>query len=130
MCHAFPGSQIEAPKDREYGYGLSDPDDEHVEHAALFGRADAIVTSDRRSGMEDAELLRDASIEVVEPHVFAANTVVAHREAGIRAILTLAKRRKQPSMSPLDTLERLRASFAMDEVYEHLHRSVTDDLLW
>lgn len=30
MRHAFPGAEINAPKDREYDYGLDDPDDGHV----------------------------------------------------------------------------------------------------
>lgn len=33
MKHAFPGSEVNAPKDRAYGYGLNDPDDGHVAHA-------------------------------------------------------------------------------------------------
>jgi len=46
MKRAFPGAEINAPKDREYEYGLSDPDDGHVAHAALLGKADAIVTDE------------------------------------------------------------------------------------
>lgn len=122
----FPGSSIEAPKGRAYGYGISAPGDEHVAHAALFGKADAIVTSDRRSGMEHSDLLRQASIEVIEPHVFAANTVIAHRDAGVRAILELAQRRRRPPSSPMEMLERLRDHFAMEEVYGHLHSSLMD----
>lgn len=122
----FPGSRIEAPKGRTYGYGLADPGDEHVAHAALFGKADAIVTSDRRSGMEYSHLLRQASIEVIEPQVFAANTVIAHKDAGVRAIFELAQRRRRPPSSPMELLERLRDRFAMEEVYEHLHRPLME----
>lgn len=37
MKRALPGAEIHAPKDREYDYGLNDPDDGHVAHAALIG---------------------------------------------------------------------------------------------
>ena len=40
MERAFHGARIEAPKDREYDYGLTDPDDGHVAHAAIIGKAD------------------------------------------------------------------------------------------
>lgn len=75
MKRAFPGSEINAPKDREYNYGLPDPDDGHVAHAALIGKADAIVTDDRRAGFKTASALIEANIDIVYPNVFAANTV-------------------------------------------------------
>ncbi|MDN5851867.1 MAG: PIN domain-containing protein, partial [Actinomycetia bacterium] len=36
MKHAFPGAEVNAPRDREYDYGLDDPDDGHVAHAAML----------------------------------------------------------------------------------------------
>ena len=50
MRRAFPGSEIDAPKDRDYAYSLHDPDDGHIAHAAIIGKADAIVTDDTRAG--------------------------------------------------------------------------------
>jgi hypothetical protein len=49
MGRAFPGAEINAPKDREYDYGLDDADDGHVTHTAILGKADAIVTDDSRA---------------------------------------------------------------------------------
>jgi hypothetical protein len=50
LQQAFPGSEVNAPKDRDYSYELNDPDDGRVAHAAIIGKADAIVTDDRRGG--------------------------------------------------------------------------------
>ncbi|WP_139808079.1 PIN domain-containing protein, partial [Mycobacterium avium] len=72
LKQAFPGSEVQAPKDREYSYGLNDPDDGHVAHAAIIGKADAIVTDDRRAGFSTARVLVEADIETVHPHQFAA----------------------------------------------------------
>ncbi len=46
LKQAFPGSEVHAPKDRDYSYGLNFPDDGHVAHAAIIGKGDAIVTGD------------------------------------------------------------------------------------
>jgi len=82
MRRAFPGSEVKAPKDREYHYELSDPEDGHVAHAALRGKADAIVTDDTRAGFTTATVLTEANIEIVSPHEFAVHTISAHPEAG------------------------------------------------
>ncbi len=82
MRHAFPGAEIAAPKDRPYDYDLDDPDDGHVVHAAILGKADAIVTDDTRAGFRTSAVLREATIEVVSPAEFAANTVSAHPAPG------------------------------------------------
>ncbi|WP_370460232.1 hypothetical protein [Pseudactinotalea sp. HY158] len=82
---------MEAPKSGEYHYDVKDPDDAHVVHAAIIGKADAVVTDDTRSGMETSESLCAASVEVVRPYRFAASTVIAHPEAGHRAIVSLAR---------------------------------------
>ena len=107
MRGAFPGSTIEAPKHGEYHYDLHDADDAHVVHAAILGKADAIVTADTRSGMENSASLADASIEVLPPHSFAANTVTAHPEAGLRSIVQLVKRRQNPPTDAIELLEAL-----------------------
>ena len=82
MRHAFPGAEMNAPKNREYDYGLDDPDDGHVAHAAILGKADAIVTDDTRAGFRASAALGEAAVDVVYPAEFAANTVSAHPEPG------------------------------------------------
>lgn len=116
MNHAFPGAEINAPKDRGYGYQLADPDDAHVAHAALIGKADAIVTDDTRAGFENSTVLIDAEIEIVHPHQFAANTVVAHPAAGVLALQRMSKRMTRPPMSPQELLSELRSRYGMTEV--------------
>lgn len=78
MKRAFPGSEVNAPKGRTYDYGLNDPGDGHVAHAALIGKADAIVTDDKRAGFKTSEVLIEANVEIVFAGQFAANTVAAH----------------------------------------------------
>lgn len=68
MKRAFPGSEVDAPKDRTYNYGLNDPDDGHVAHAALIGKSDAIITDDRRAGFKTADMLIEANVEIVAPN--------------------------------------------------------------
>lgn len=120
MTAFFPGSTIDAPKTREYPYDIVDSDDGHVVHAAIIGKADVIVTSDKRAGMETSSVLAEAAVDVLPAHEFAANTVDAHPEAGARAILAIAERSKNPSRSPADFLELLAAKHNMPEVAEIL----------
>jgi predicted nucleic acid-binding protein len=98
--HAFPGSEVNAPKDGDYDYGLNDPDDGHVAHAAVIAKADAIVTDDTRAGLENAPALVEADVETVFPNGFAANTVAAHLQAGVRAVVAMSKRRTNPAQLP------------------------------
>ena len=116
MKRAFPGAEIMAPKDRDYDYGLNDPDDGHVAHAALLGKADAIVTDDTRAGFKTSTILTDAGIEIVYPHEFAANSVAAHPQAGMRALRAMSQRMTTPTRSPQELLAELRDRYGMDEV--------------
>ncbi|MGH3451613.1 MAG: PIN domain-containing protein [Haloechinothrix sp.] len=116
MKRAFPGAEINSPKDRNYEYGLSDPDDGHVAHAALLGKADAIVTDDTRAGFKASPTLLDAGIEVVYPHEFAASTVSAHPQAGVRALVAMSRRMTEPPKSPRELLEELQERYGMAEV--------------
>lgn len=118
MKRAFPGAEINAPKDREYDYGLNDPDDGHVAHAAILGKADAIVTDDSRAGFKTSTILIEAGIDIVHPHEFAANTVAAHPEAGVRALVAVSRRMVTPAQSPQQILGELRDRYGMDEVAE------------
>jgi predicted nucleic acid-binding protein len=126
MTSFFPGSTIEAPKTRKYHYDILDPDDGHVVHAAIIGKADVIVTSDKRAGMETSSVLAEASVDVLSAHEFAANTVAAHPHAGAAAILAIAKRSKNPTRSPAEFLELLGAKHNMSEVAEILSPRFVD----
>jgi len=127
LRQAFPGSEVQAPKDREYSYGLNDPDDGHVAHAAIIGKADAIVTDDRRAGFSTASVLMEADIEIVRPHQFAANTVAAHPRAGVRALREMSNRRANPSQTPEQLLELLVTRHNMTEVAEILLPLLAED---
>jgi predicted nucleic acid-binding protein len=124
---AFPGSEVHAPKDRDYSYGLNDPDDGHVAHAAIIGKADAIVTDDRRAGFSTAGVLVEADIEIVHPHQFAANTVSAHPHAGVRALQEMSNRRTNPPQTPEQILELLVARHNMTDVAETLLPLLAED---
>ena len=124
MDEAFPGSTIIAPKSGTYPYDLRDPDDGHVAHAAIMGKADAIVTDDRRSGLASCAALQEATVEVLSAQDFAANTVIAHRAEAVRALQILASRRQRPPQSPRQLLVQLRNRHGLDEVYEHLAAAV------
>ena len=127
LKRAFPGSEVQAPKDRDYRYGLNDPDDGHVAHAAIIGKADAIVTDDRRAGFSTARLLVEADIETVHPHQFAANTVSAHPRAGVRALQEMSNRRTNPSQTPEQILELLVTRHNMIEVADILLPLLAED---
>lgn len=116
MKRAFPGAEINAAKDREYDYRLNDPDDGHVAHAAILGKADAIVTDDSRAGFKTSTILIEAGIDIAHPHEFAANTVAAHPEAGVRALVAMSHRMMTPSRYPAQILAELRDRYGMDEV--------------
>lgn len=115
-----------APRGIEHGYDLRDPDDEHVAHATLLSRAAAIVTSDRRSGLESSEWLKQASIEVIAPHIFAANLVLARPSAGISTLEELSRRRRLTPQTPMEILERLRERFVMNDVHTLLKDDLSD----
>ena len=127
MKQAFPGSEVQAPKDREYSYGLNDPDDGHVAHAAIIGKADAIVTDDGRAGFSAARVLAEADIEIVHPHQFAANTVSAHPHAGVRALREMSNRRTNPPQTPEQILDLLVTRHNMTEVAEILLPLLAED---
>ena len=127
MRRAFPGAEVNAPKDREYHYGLDDPDDGHVAHAAIVGKADAIVTDDKRAGFKTSAALQEAAIDIVYPHQFAANTVSAHPEAGVRAIAAMAGRMTTPPLTAGEVLAELQSRYGMDEVAETLGPLLPED---
>ena len=120
LKRAFPGAEVQAPKDRDYSYGLNDPDDGHVAHAAIIGKADAIVTDDRRAGFSAARVLVEADIETVHPYQFAANTVSAHPHSALRALQEMSNRHGNPAQTPEQILELLVNRHNMTQVAEIL----------
>jgi predicted nucleic acid-binding protein len=127
LKQAFPGSEVHAPKDSDYSYGLDDPDDGHVAHAAIIGKADAIVTDDHRAGFSTARALVEADIETMHPHQFAANTVSAHPRAGVRALREMSNRRANPPQTPEQILDLLVTRHNMTEVAEILLPLLAED---
>lgn len=85
-------------------------------HAALLGKADAIVTDDTRAGFKTSPTLLDAGIEVVYPHEFAATTVSAHPRADVRALVAMSQRMTEPPESPRELLDELQERYEMAEV--------------
>lgn len=127
MQAAFPGAQIDAPKDTTYDYGLDDPDDEHVAHTAIIGKADAIVSDDRRAGFATAAILKQAGVETLRVPEFVANTVAAHPEAGAQALRMMAARHKNPPRTPEQILDQLVARYMMDETSDILRPLLATD---
>ncbi|WP_098730276.1 PIN domain-containing protein [Brevibacterium epidermidis] len=127
MSGAFPGAEVRAPRDREYGYRLRDPDDEHVLHAALMSGADAIVTDDQRAGLLESDIVREASIEILTGDEFMTNTVYAHHDRAVNAVLTLYRRRRNPPVeSPAAILAHLCRSAELAELYDLLIDDLTE----
>jgi len=120
MQRAFPGALIEAPREREYGYDIADVDDGHVVHAAVMGKADALVTGDKKARFEKSRVLAEAQVEVISVAEFAANSVAAHIDSGIRAIRQMAKRFEHPPMTERQILDVLADRYGMDEVRDLL----------
>lgn len=116
MARAFPDSTVSAPTDLKYDYDLTDRNDGHVAHAALVGRADAIVTDDKRAGFKTAGALEEARIEILAAAEFAAKIVAAYSEAGVRAMVALSERRKNPAQAPVQILDLLADRYGMNEV--------------
>lgn len=127
MRRAFPGAEVSAPKDHEYDYGLNDPDDGHVAHTAIVGKADTIVTDDKRAGFKTSTALNEAAIDIVNPHQFAANTVFAHPDAGVRALVAMAARMTVPPRTAREILAELQSRYGMDEVAEILGPLLPED---
>ncbi|GAB06361.1 PIN domain-containing protein [Gordonia amarae] len=111
MRRAFPGAEVDAPKDRVYDYRLRDAEDGHVAHAALVGEADAIVTDDSRAGFTSAPALIAADIESLRPNHFRADP-----QGCVRALVAISSRRSNPPQSPEQILDLLVARYAMTDL--------------
>ncbi len=119
MESAFPGATVHAPK-AHYPYALNDPDDSHVAHAAIFGKADAVVTDDRRAGLATNQALQDANVEVLRSSDFVANTVAAHPLQARNALTVMSRRFANPRMSEIQVLETLRDRYSLTEAFDLL----------
>ncbi|MDQ1215462.1 PIN domain-containing protein [Microbacterium arborescens] len=120
MHAAFPGARIEAPREREYGYDIADEFDGHVVHAAISGKADALVTGDKKAKFEECTALIEAQVEVISVADFAANCVSAHIDAGVRAVRAMSERFVAPPMAPLEILDLLAERYGMHDVKQML----------
>lgn len=127
MHKAFPESTLEAPKDGDYAtYDLWDPDDGHVAHVAVLGRADAIVTDDTRAGFRTSDALRAAGVAVLYPYEFAAAMASMDPDAGERALRALSARQVNPPRTPEEILDDLVRKYAMTDAAMVLRPRLAD----
>ncbi|MGY0388272.1 PIN domain-containing protein [Nocardioides sp. WG-D5] len=115
---AFPGAAIEAPRERAYAFDIADPGDGHVVYAAIMRAADVIVTDDKKALFEMSADLEAASVDVLKPEVFAANTVAAHPGAGVRALEALAARSGTGTNPRHSAAEYLHLLVSVHDMYE------------
>ena len=125
MRDAFPGATVEAAQEATYDYALHDPEDAHVVHAAIYGSADVLVTSDRKAGFDQSPALASAEVEVLLPADFAANTVAAHPRLAVKALEAMAARSMTPVRTTAGILEHLRDTHGMREVHQLLASSLS-----
>ena len=85
-----------------------------------MGKADAIVADDTRAGFRTSAALQQAAVDVVYPAEFAAHTVAAHPDAGVRALVAMAERMTTPPRIPREVLAELQTRYGMDDVAEIL----------
>lgn len=78
------------------------------------------MTDDSRAGFRTSAALQEAAVDVVYAAEFAANTVSAHPEAGVRALVAMAGRMTGPPQNPREVLAELQSRYGMDEVAEIL----------
>jgi predicted nucleic acid-binding protein len=93
MAEAFPEARTDAPERLDVAVrGVVNAKDEHVLAAALWARADVIVT-------DDVDLCREADglVDAQPADVFLAYTVDVDAERALSALVTMARRRWLPS---------------------------------
>lgn len=105
MATAFDDALVDNWEPLEGGFGLPDPDDEHVvAAAAVVGGADAIVTDYQRDFPETKIPTR---IKVLSPAEFAADTVSVSPDVALHAVQTMAARYAAPPLTTEEILNRL-----------------------
>ncbi|MGW4089093.1 PIN domain-containing protein [Nocardia sp. NPDC004750] len=115
MRAAFDDALVRNWEPHEGTFGLPDPDDEHVLAAALVGGAGAIITSNVKD-FPDTRVPRH--IQVIEPALFAANTVSTAPETALRALTSLSRRYRNPPQSIDELLNILEKRYDMTEAVE------------
>lgn len=115
------------PFDPRLRHGLHDPGDGHVAHAALIGKADAIVTDDKPAGFKSASMPVEASIEIVSPTNSQRTPSPPTRKQGVQALIAMSQRRANPPQTPEQILDLLFSRYGMDEV-AHILRSLLAEL--
>jgi hypothetical protein len=117
MRRAFDDALVRNWEPLEGGFGLGDPDDEHVLAAAVVGGAGAIVTDN----VDDfPETHVPANIQILKPAVFAADTASTAPETALRALVNMSQRRHNPPESVNDLLNTLDTRHGLTEAVEML----------
>lgn len=117
MQVAFPGSTVDAPRDRGYGYGLADRHDEHILHAAILSNADVIVSDDKRAGFDRASPVLEGRTSVVTTSEFITEVVSLDVASAGQALEILHARRRFPKAEgPKALLEQLCRGKDLDRV--------------
>jgi hypothetical protein len=117
MRRAFDDAEVEGWEGLEGTYGLPGQDDEHVVAAAVVGGAGAIVTL---NGKDFPKEKIPATLHVISPREFAANTVELSPMRALVAIQTIAARsgRCGARMDVSGVLDLLADRYGMDRAVE------------
>lgn len=118
MTEFFPDSAVTGYRPLIGGFGLRDPNDEHVVAAAVVGGAGTIVTENRRD-IEVSKL--PEAMTVLSAADFAARVVAVSPGRALQAIRELTGRyRSGPRMSPAEFIALLDITYGMGEVADLL----------
>jgi predicted nucleic acid-binding protein len=108
----FNDALVEGWEALEGSFQLPDPDDEHVLAAAVMAHAGAIVTDNIR---DFPSTLVPQAIDIIKPHVFAANTVEVSPRHAFAAVRKIASRSGKvgPLLTEADILDKLETRYDM-----------------
>jgi hypothetical protein len=115
MSLAFDDALVHSWEPLDGGFGLPDPNDEHVLAAAVVGGASAIVTLNVR---DFPTTQVPAQIHVLEPAVFAADTVSVSPDLALRAVSEMSARYSKPARTVDEVLDKLVIRYGMAEAVE------------
>lgn len=121
MATAFDDALVENWEPLDGGFGLPDPDDEHVVAAALVGGAEVIVTDNLKDFPPERI---PEPIKVISAAEFAADTVAVSPDISQRALRVMSARFFNPPRTVDQILDLLVARYGMDEAAS-LIRSTT-----
>lgn len=119
MRSAFDDAEVQGWEGLDGTYGLPDRDDEHVVAAAVVAGAGAVVTHNVRDFPQERI---PASVQVLQPAEFAANTVAVDPVQARAAVAAIARRsgRKGPILTDGDVLGILADRYGMTRAVELL----------